>query len=923
MKYPGSGNGSMGNIGDIGTNTNARFCEQYNFLESLFEQWNDCERTVVLCALLKRMTFSNLKFLQLSIEHNIAQNFGSQSKHQVEERDSNDSVFLNKLSNKYKNFGKELSQSKDSLLYNSISFGSSSDTSKCDQLQYEKKQDILTDLLTYLPLLKPGNDEAKSVYMNLIPSTVEDSIRQIVPTDLVQQFFSYLLIHPAITTHDRRSLSHWLKHLQEHISSSNTQSTTGSPPVTTTSKQSSQNSSFQFLPITDLQSPYLTSSTTSLSSASWQTTLGNLNQGAPTSTSSQKEWDLQSIQVTQEFCDDLSDLTKSFAGSNTSTSTQNLQISAPSVIVGSGQPSTQTNQNIIKNKSPSSSSHLTQSNSNSISNSSTNNTNSAGNIGGSTDDHHVSFSKNGTEIFDFDYDDFKSNTQIAFDLCGNDFLTVPGCTNTGPVGPWDPIAIKTRRSNSLTTATSSTQNTCSSAENLATLSQKPRSFSLSGESLRSNLTSHGSETRLDDLNKPNYLRYNSHNVGMSGIGQWLKSLRLHKYVWLFTHLTYEQMLDITEEYLENLGVTKGARHKLVLCIQKLKERSVLLAQMEKDLLSGVKQPHHVLEDLTNIVLTPMKPVDMYNKDDVAALFFKVLDTTSTIIGIKHVLTPQDEDSINVILWLLERSLHNEAFMAQTNQLKEHKYKLSKMKNQFAPKGHYNKGGVNNQGMNKLRWNNNQKHKSGSSEGLKMHRRNSNTMQHFPNFNSNNTHNNGQNMFYHHGNMNNNNNNNNNNNYNKSSSYPNFVSNPSSGNVMTNNVLNTALNYSGNNSTSSQQNPCQSSKNQQQQELQARDLQAVVNAFHESYRHSLTNLISLQQPLIMQQAIQAVAEATQSQQQQQQQQKHEPANENFVSSSNSSQGSNLSHEKNNTNNSIGDINSRLEFLCLQMTEQAIN
>lgn len=73
-----------------------------------------------------------------------------------------------------------------------------------------------------------------------------------------------------------------------------------------------------------------------------------------------------------------------------------------------------------------------------------------------------------------------------------------------------------------------------------------------------------------------------------------------------------------------------------------------------------------------------------------------------MITSKHICSQQDEDSINVILWLLERSLHNEAFMAQTNQLKEHKYKLSKIKNQhFAPKGHYNKGG-NNGGM-KIRW----------------------------------------------------------------------------------------------------------------------------------------------------------------------------------------------------------------------------
>lgn len=81
----------------------------------------------------------------------------------------------------------------------------------------------------------------------------------------------------------------------------------------------------------------------------------------------------------------------------------------------------------------------------------------------------------------------------------------------------------------------------------------------------------------------------------------------------------------------------------------------------------------------------------------------IIFSVCSIIASKHVCSKQDEDSINVVLWLLERSLHNEAFMAQTNQLKEQKYKLTKIKNQhFAPKGHYNKGGAHNLGLNKLR-----------------------------------------------------------------------------------------------------------------------------------------------------------------------------------------------------------------------------
>lgn len=41
------------------------------------------------------------------------------------------------------------------------------------------------------------------------------------------------------------------------------------------------------------------------------------------------------------------------------------------------------------------------------------------------------------------------------------------------------------------------------------------------------------------------------------------------------------MLALTEEQLEQQGVTKGARHKIALSILRLRERPTLLAQLEK------------------------------------------------------------------------------------------------------------------------------------------------------------------------------------------------------------------------------------------------------------------------------------------------------------------------------------------------------
>lgn len=247
---------------------------------------------------------------------------------------------------------------------------------------------------------------------------------------------------------------------------------------------------------------------------------------------------------------------------------------------------------------------------------------------GGGDDHHVSFSKNGTEILDFDPDNERSNTQIGFSAMSaiSDFLTVPSVLDHG--------ILKTRRSNSLTTGTMHhdylSAALTASTDNLANALHKPRSFSLSIESPRSSVTSSGSETRLDDF-KPSYQSFQTVQVGMSNIASWLKSLRLHKYVWIFASFSYDQMMEITEDYLSKLEVTKGARHKLVLCIQKLKERYNLLIQLEKSLMSGATTLNAALEELSNIVITPIKPIEFYNKEDVAAQFLKVLELSELMI----------------------------------------------------------------------------------------------------------------------------------------------------------------------------------------------------------------------------------------------------------------------------------------------------
>lgn len=85
------------------------------------------------------------------------------------------------------------------------------------------------------------------------------------------------------------------------------------------------------------------------------------------------------------------------------------------------------------------------------------------------------------------------------------------------------------------------------------------------------------------------------------------------------------MMDITDEFLEKLGVTQGARTKLVNSIQKLKERSARLAQTEQELKSGKTTPDIAIKFLLETVETPMKPMEVYDTADVTVQFLNLLN----------------------------------------------------------------------------------------------------------------------------------------------------------------------------------------------------------------------------------------------------------------------------------------------------------
>lgn len=106
--------------------------------------------------------------------------------------------------------------------------------------------------------------------------------------------------------------------------------------------------------------------------------------------------------------------------------------------------------------------------------------------------------------------------------------------------------------------------------------------------------------------------------GMKDVPAWLKLLRLHKYAPFFARMSYEEMLELTEDVLEHRNITKGARQKLILSIQKLKARSTVLLASEHELLDTKGQQYRskisysslsqVLFQIRAFLSTPIRPL---------------------------------------------------------------------------------------------------------------------------------------------------------------------------------------------------------------------------------------------------------------------------------------------------------------------------
>ncbi|XP_041090665.1 protein Smaug homolog 2-like isoform X1 [Polyodon spathula] len=153
------------------------FRDQVGILTDWFKGWNECEQTVALLSLLKRVTRTQARFLQICLEHSLS----DCTEIHILEAEANNAAIVS-------------------------------------QWYQEPKEKVVSQLLSHLPLLQPHNAEAKDEYMKLLQKVLSYTIESNLFVEESRQLLSYALIHPATTVEDRTTLAMWLNHLEEHLS---------------------------------------------------------------------------------------------------------------------------------------------------------------------------------------------------------------------------------------------------------------------------------------------------------------------------------------------------------------------------------------------------------------------------------------------------------------------------------------------------------------------------------------------------------------------------------------------------------------------------------------------------------------------------------------------------------------------------------
>ncbi|CAH3040691.1 unnamed protein product [Porites lobata] len=153
------------------------FRDQVSTLVEWFANWNECEQTIALYTLLKRISTIQARFLSLILEHT----FRDDSREvQMMQWRANDKEFLSSL----------LRESKD----------------------FAVKQ-----LLMHLPLLNPRNDEARYQYLQLLSKILHHTVEHSIHQEECRQLLSLSVVHPAFPPEERTTLHSWLSQLDKSL----------------------------------------------------------------------------------------------------------------------------------------------------------------------------------------------------------------------------------------------------------------------------------------------------------------------------------------------------------------------------------------------------------------------------------------------------------------------------------------------------------------------------------------------------------------------------------------------------------------------------------------------------------------------------------------------------------------------------------
>lgn len=189
--------------------TNESFHEQAQKVANIYEHWNSVERTVVICALLKRLPFPNLKLIAHAIDQRLKE-ITTPQQIKLQEEAANSTSYLNKLIQRYNSLT-NFTSSNDNIDANSDQeFNFNDNNNGAKSLEHDlvskstNKDDIMLELLSYVPLLRPNNDETKKVYIQFLPVLIDDAFKQYLPIELVQRLLSYLIIHPGSNAEDKK-----------------------------------------------------------------------------------------------------------------------------------------------------------------------------------------------------------------------------------------------------------------------------------------------------------------------------------------------------------------------------------------------------------------------------------------------------------------------------------------------------------------------------------------------------------------------------------------------------------------------------------------------------------------------------------------------------------------------------------------------